>query len=689
MDLIANYLTYLPLRLSRNPIDVVVDAASESVVDRSGLSYLLEIWKPRAFQSGAYELYNTLTGSEIPPRNDNGLMILEGCRFEIHSFIDALLDWNPPTANQTAITVCPGLTMPYFLYSQINPVPSSEVFGDMEIAIKAKLHEDQFPGWKDLFFVNWIGEGKRFLTWQEDNKLVERDQPEFLYFLINMQPKPEELRLRCRIQYTDGSYETRTVKVAKDIIQNCVYCIPVGLQSLSLETWALSANKQIDSYEVWLNNENDDRISEIRTYILSDEYNRNVRYLIFQNSLGGFDTLRCYGQASTSLNVTTNLAQKTLESGYLPSSEELFVTSKNGDRTITLNTGYQKGIALDYMEELVWAEKVYLVTQEGFIPIIASSQNYQPQQDDEHLNGRSFTFRHAKEATAFSKLPLAQASSTRPTVWVPEQPYCQIDSSTGLRNGYQGAAKLRLYYQDTMQPVKSVSTKPNVPGTEGYYPPQKSPACDAGTTPFKNAEIRKAGTFVRNNCTNATGTVGEVFVLAGRFGSEISQADADKRASNEWDRINTQDWANQYGSCLAGPEFYEMSNIPANKFNARFGYISGVNCGISAGQAIITGSPDAVIYSNAWFAGYSQNPNSIIYPVGSNDIKLPCDPGTAYRLNMTTNKPIRIQVYVNGTEIFNRTYQTDENVIMINESNGPNPPTIANQGKMYIKFTPL
>ncbi|PQA60136.1 hypothetical protein [Siphonobacter curvatus] len=249
-------------------------------------------------------------------------MITEGCRFEISPFVDALLDWSAPVAGQTGITVCPNLTLPYFLKTEIDPELGSSVTGAAEIAIKAKLHEDQFPGWKDLFFTNWIGAGKRFLTWQADHKLIERNQPEFLYFLLNMQPKPSELRVRCHIQYMNGTTEIRTIQTARDLLQNCVYCIPTGFEALGLPSIETATGKEINAYTVWLNNERDDRISEYRTYLVNQDYTRNVRFLIFQNTLGGFDTLRCWGQASTSLTVTANLAQKTLEAGYLPSFQK-------------------------------------------------------------------------------------------------------------------------------------------------------------------------------------------------------------------------------------------------------------------------------------------------------------------------------------------------------------------------------
>lgn len=689
MDLIAAYLTYQNLKLARNKVDVVVDAAPEDISDRAVLNYLLEVWKPNAFQSGNYELYQTLSGSEIPPRLEAGLNVMEGARFEISDYLDALVEWTPPVANQTAITVCPYVTTPYYLKSKIDPIADSEVTNAIEWSIKAKLNEDQFPAWRERFFSDWIGKGRRFLTWQEKKKTIDREQPEFLYFLINMKPKPAALKVRARLLFKDGTSEKRTLKTTDDVIQFCVYCIPVGFQALGLLAIEDELGKEIDSYEIWLNNDQDDRISEYRTYILNTEYNRNVRYLIYQNGLGGFDTIKCYGQASTSVSITANLAQKSLEAGYRPSSDELFVTSKFGERSITLNTGYLEADQLNYLEDLAWAEKVFLVTKEGFIPLVADSGTYTPGQDDENLAGRSFAFRQAKEALAYSNLPASEVEPDRITLWLPEQPYCVIDPSSGLRNGYQGAAKLRLYYEDTMQPVKSVGLKNNTPGTEGYYAPKLSDTCNPLTTPFKNTEIRRNGTFVRNNCTSSYGTTAEIVILAGAFGSDSSQVDADSRAAAEWERMNTQAYANKYGACVSGPEFYEMEGIESGKFHCRFGYISGVSAAISGGLGIISGTPEAVVYSNAWFATYSQNPNSIIYPVGSNDLRLPCNPGTVYKMYISINRKIisgsvRLQVYVNGAELFNQVYAADDNNITINQS----MQILPDKAKMYIKFTP-
>lgn len=653
-------IAHLPMRLSGNQLAYTVEAADETYTDRNALRYRLELFVPEAFQSGAFASVLELDGAEQPPVQQGGLTYWPGCDFDLGSqddlngVLESYLDRCVPDPAQTELSVCPDLVRPYYVKTRFEEAgtPLGEKTLPVEYVLKGRLDTEQFPGWKDLFFTTYLDATRKFLTWQPQDKLVDRQQPEFLYFLVNFTPAPTLLTLRCRVYYADGSGETYTVRSLANVGQYQVYGVPVGVAALGLAAKETAAGKEAFRYEVWLNNQDGHQVSEVRRYLINRAYQRNVRYLLFANSLGGFDTLRCTGQVSESIALTTRLAQQPLETSYLPASSEVFVTSKTGDRLLTVATGLRDGDEVNYLAELAYSPEVYVLTAEGLVSLVATEGGFALRSTDENLSGRVFQYRYSKTQRGYSDLPAAPIATTRPTYWQPIQPYCLIDETTGLRNGYQGAARLQLYYADTNTTVPGLRPKPNVPGTAGYFAPVLSPSCAASTTPYKNVEIAQQGTFAKNNCGGAgSGTTALVTIPAGVYGSETSLTQANQRAQTAWDALNTQAYANTYGSCLAGAEFYSMSGIPALKINVRFAPGMLSTSFISGGQMMDSGNPADETHGNGWPHQYSTNPASTIYPPGTNDLKLPQSytaGSFTYRVYLANPVAGTLKGYVNG-----------------------------------------
>jgi hypothetical protein len=64
-----------------------------------------------------------------------------------------------------------------------------------------------------------------------------------------------------------------------------------------------------------------------------------VKYIIFQNSLGGYDTLRCVGSVQESVTVSRQLLERFADYDYLPTVSDVLVNSITGERQITVNIG--------------------------------------------------------------------------------------------------------------------------------------------------------------------------------------------------------------------------------------------------------------------------------------------------------------------------------------------------------------
>ena len=119
--------------------------------------------------------------------------------------------------------------------------------------------------------------GVFFLTWQTGPKYVRMDQPEYLYFVANATPAPTTLKLKMRV----GGGAVVTIDTATSIIPFAVYCLPVGPANATV--W-LHLTDSVTYYEVWLANQADERISEVRRFDIDRSYRRDVRYVLFNNS---------------------------------------------------------------------------------------------------------------------------------------------------------------------------------------------------------------------------------------------------------------------------------------------------------------------------------------------------------------------------------------------------------------------
>lgn len=555
MDYLAN-LTHLDLQLSKLPIVINVDATDPvAYPNRSQLRYYLQVFAPEFYQ-GSFELLTTLEASEEPPTTLAGITTLPGANFEIQELLHGLLESTVPPFGIDEITLCQAVVLPFYTKAirkngntliNENLLPSSFVF-------RGGFEDSYYSSYKDRFFTAYLGANRAFLTWKPNAVMIRPNQPEFLGFLTNFSPSPSELRLRVEITYEDWSSETITAKTLANIAAMAVYNIPVGPTQLNLHNRLNATNKPVIRYTVWVSNENNERLSQERTYLIDRRYTKNVRFFLFQNSLGMWDTLDCYGDGTETLKVQRETAEQFRGYEYLPQVAERVINRVTGEREISVAVGYgryQNAALRQYWQELFFAEQIFLVTERAYLPLTLVNDTYLADDDREKLVPRTLTFRYTNSERSYSQLPTLAAAPARPTGWRGDAPACELNQSTGLRNGKKRYGLLVQYYTDTGEDVKPRIQKANTAGTEGYIPTWDSADCAASTTTFKNVAISQQSVFKRNNCT--AGKVGgkwTITVAANSYGSEVSQADANAKAQSAANALDTQDNANLYGTCI-------------------------------------------------------------------------------------------------------------------------------------------
>ncbi len=564
IDTLKTNLVYFPLTLSRNKLTHTIQEADPATYpDRGEIEYFLEISKPEFLGSNNYVAYPRLRRKEKVPYNQVGITIYEGATFsQIQNLLDSSLTRKKPNHKQDVMTVAWGMTSNFKLREIVEPT-IRDVSLSIKQIIKSGISELDYKLYGDSFYSKiWAG---KFLTFQPNNKVVGKTSEEYLYFLTNFIPAPTELYLRVRCLKKDGTTQTVTPLVSDNIHSIPMYqvvCIPVGFTQLNLSADTVQ-------YEVWVSNENNERISEVRTYLVDSFYQHQERNLLISNSLGAFDTVRLLGESMRQLKVLRNIIEVDTEN--TAELAELRVISVKGNRSLIISTGNIKKNTIEnlkYLSELMFAEEIFEVTEKGHIPLILDTTEYIDNKDNPELTSVRLTFRYTLTERNFSDLPKLITQPTRPTAWRNYGDFtCELDAFY-KRTGNAIYARIEQFYTDTNEVVRPRQIKLNLSDDPDYVAPSQSATC---TPRFLSDEQSMVCSFQHSGCVQPyLGTYPTITIPAERWGSEISKDEANQRALAEMNALNTQVFADANGTCEIG--LYQNTEI------RRTGSFSRNNC---------------------------------------------------------------------------------------------------------------
>lgn len=686
IDPLSSGLVFLPLQFSRNPLEYVIDPADTSITDRSGLRYYLELLTPDSPGSSTFTRLVKMPGTEKPPTTSSGSNVFEGAFYQIADLIDGFLEYQKPDAGAVDMCILSALTMPYQAVESVKnksqDLASSAKKSASQWVLKGGLTGRDFVAWNGSFFTAYMSDKRPFLTWQPNGKTVGQSQEEYLFYLLNFQPLPSTLYRRVRVTYQDGRRETLDKGAITGGQSYQVLCMPVGPKALGL-------GSNVISYEVWLSDgmASRNRISEVRLYLVDNRPRSQQRFILFANSLGGWDTLRLVGEGSEMITTTRTTATLERPAGAPADFAELRVVNLEGQRTLTASTGWFESQAveqLQYLTELMLSSQLYLVDERGHQALELLTANLVDKSDNPDLVARTFTFRLSTPQTNYSNMPAAPATPARPVKWRGVG-VLQILDGYGKRTGKARPVKLQKYYPDTGAVYKPITEKPNQPGDPDFIDALPLPGIPAGSTPFPSTAISRATSFVRSTCDGGqVGDVATVVIPAGKYGSETSQADADSKAEAEYQASNTQAYADQFGTCNAAPENYQVV-VATDCFRYR------VNDGKRFEIEWFQLGNDGAKIGNTWDI-QGQN-RAYVYPRYSTDLEFPVKPSD-WRFFMYGNpgQQIRLQLYQSGALRIDRTVTMNvdgyEYLALSTELAGTGNP-LKSGDKLYFKATAL
>jgi|GEM_PF-2995556 len=548
----------IAMDLARNKIVVNVpayDLAGEYV--RTKLAYFLDVYLPEAPGSASFELFETLEARERPVESNGGVAIYNGAFFEIQDLISGFLEEQlnasagamDPKFGLDAITTINGMTTPYYCVYRVEDaaVNVATVTLTSRWALRSGISEHDYAEYHSDFVKDYIGTNRRFLTNKPDGGYYQDGQPERLYWLHQYDFDLAEVALKTVVTYNDGaeaSFETLNTQGIE----------PMGVYGFPVSCPVAISNMDVAKFTVYLVGKIDggafERISEVRYFKAEAGYRRNTKYVLFENAFGVFDLLTLHGQSATNVSVDTLMGEHFVGYDYLVQAAERKIISKSAMRSLSVAMHWINKALAFYLTDFIFARAYYLVTDRAHIPIFNQTDGYPIADDAEEISSRSFVFEYSNKESNFSDLPVKAASEARPTTWTPLSTACLLDAN-GKRYGLSGAIMLQKVYLDDGTAVQPREVKPNTVNEDGYLAPAESDSCAVATTPYKSAEYARVSDYRNTTCDDPEiGGAVTITIAAEKWGSELSQADADAKALAAWNALNTQAYANANGACI-------------------------------------------------------------------------------------------------------------------------------------------
>lgn len=193
-----------------------------------------------------------------------------------------------------------------------------------------------------------------FLTWQPTTKYVTYYSPEWLtYYAV------ESCSIVLKAYFSGG--ETQQITVASLSSGNCV---TVNLQ-YAVVCGKLS-NRRPMYYDVWAQGSSGARLTYIQRYMASAPQSQDESWYLFENSLGGLDSLRAYGSLDFAPEFEHQIAQ---------TSDGLQEYRIDTSRVYTRYTGYLNPAEAKWLQDLFSARQKYAYTHSGYYRIVFTSSD--------------------------------------------------------------------------------------------------------------------------------------------------------------------------------------------------------------------------------------------------------------------------------------------------------------------------
>ena len=260
------------------------------------------------------------------------------------------------------------------------------VFDDPKYCLNGGLNREAISYYNSLgsdYFSN--AENKfRFLSTSPVEKVTGKFQVEKLYFHFVDDSDYYFFKIAVKVTFSDSTsssfYATETSAFSgKSILE-----IQTGYTRLDIGN--VDPSKVVVKWEVWLENNMSQPISEIRTFILDDRILEYERTFIFKNSLGGYEVARFIGEGETSLdNKRTSISVQDFNP-YTFSNPPNKTLDAWETQNFTVNTGWISQQQNNSFRDLLLTTECYEILDDLLFPVVITSTKIKSfEKDGEYL----------------------------------------------------------------------------------------------------------------------------------------------------------------------------------------------------------------------------------------------------------------------------------------------------------------
>lgn len=270
------------------------------------------------------------------------------------------------------------------------------VIGDKNITFRVlRCGVDRFSGSAETFLK------ANFLTWQPQVKKVTYYSPEYLtyYAVISSYVK-------VKAYFTDDEGKvTEEVKQLATLGEKRAYTIPVQYAVIM----ALFESRLPSFYDVWVEDGSGSRLTYVQRYVAGNILSEQEQWILFENSLGGMDTFRAYGQLDFSAEHTHNIAE------IDDISEEYRVDT---ERKFLKNTGYLDNRERQWLIDFLPSKQKYIYNLNYLRRIVVTEDNT-TYTDKELPSSYTFTYKYA-DARPLLNLQRTDSLSNNLDIHIPD-----------------------------------------------------------------------------------------------------------------------------------------------------------------------------------------------------------------------------------------------------------------------------
>lgn len=303
-----------------------------------------------------------------------------------------------PVFGQTTITNAENIVKSFYCrFAEIyGNEPSVKMLYDSAEykAINAEISAEKIPGFN---FVDDIASKKYYLTNRSQTIRTLADTHQYLYF-FNYLTAITTFEAIIIAYYTDGT--TQTITKSFSCARNSAVIIPVGHNQLSL---ADIYDGDVYYYTVQVNETTFDLLAGRKMTFVVEETPFFQRSFIFQNKLGGFDTVLCSDQEQ---NISAEKEQRNIFIGYnFASGDAQYVSDiKDSHHTMTVRSIPLTKADAESYSEILTSPYVYIVGASGYIRVDITTSETLVVDENEDLQVLEFSYRYSlQNSDAFIK----------------------------------------------------------------------------------------------------------------------------------------------------------------------------------------------------------------------------------------------------------------------------------------------